>query len=84
MGQLYTGKVYLHYFTKSRQQQQRILFNEHIMKIKSFSNRIAMLTGKGTIIIFDIDTTSKNEDKQLDNADLIELKANSEDQVTAF
>ena len=57
MGQIYTGKTCLHYFTyKKRELKSKTNIDEHIVSMKAIGNRLALLTGRGTVIIFDFDT----------------------------
>jgi hypothetical protein len=53
VGQKYTGRSILHYI-KNKKLNYQVTINEHIMDLKSVSNKVGMLTGKGTILIADM------------------------------
>lgn len=44
---------------QNRKVLQRITVAEHLYRLKSIGNRVAALTGKGTGIIFNIDTNNR-------------------------
>jgi len=55
VGATYTGKSQLLYF-QNRKLLYKVVVNHHIMSLKAVANRVALLTGRGTIFIADFDT----------------------------
>lgn len=59
MGQIYKGKTLLSIFSQKKL-SYRVIINQHIVSMKSVSNRVAALTGKGNIIIFSLPMKSQS------------------------
>ena len=62
LGQIYAGKSSLS-FISNKKLIYRININEHIMLLKSIGNRVAALTGKGTVLVLNFPTN--HSDMQL-------------------
>ena len=54
------------------------------MSLKAVANRVALLTGRGTLFIADFDTSPAKYNEPLDMSNCPVLKANYDDQITAF
>lgn len=54
------------------------------MALKAIGNRVAILTGRGTIYIADFDTSPNKYSEPIDLSYSPVLKANYDDQITAF
>jgi hypothetical protein len=54
MGKIYRGKSILYYFS-DKKLQYKININDHIITMKSISNKVGILTGRMTIIMLDIE-----------------------------
>jgi hypothetical protein len=64
MGQIYKGRSVLHYF-RNKKLQYRVNVDEHIVAMKSVNNRTALQTGRGTVLIVDLETNLQNMGGQL-------------------
>lgn len=77
VGQIYTGKSTLYYFSDQKM-QYRINVSDHIVTMSAISNRVGVLTGRGTVLVFDLDASLKNvEDRSLNVHNSLEIKANA-------
>jgi aspartate-semialdehyde dehydrogenase len=85
VGQIYTGKSAVYYFN-NKKMQCKINVSDHVVAMRSICNRVGVLTGRGTVLVFDLETVSaKNvEEKILNVHNSLEIKANAEDQITVL
>jgi hypothetical protein len=58
LGQIYNGKSILS-FISNKKILHRISVNEHLHLLKSIGNKVAALTGKGTVIIINIEANHR-------------------------
>lgn len=64
MGQIYTGKSSLYYFN-NKKMQCKINVSDHVVVMSSIKNRVGVLTGRGTVLVFDLETAAaKNGDER--------------------
>lgn len=55
------------------------------MSLKAIRNRVGLLTGRGTILCFDLETTSRDkEDRNINVHNSLEIKPHPEDSITVF
>jgi hypothetical protein len=82
MGSIYKGKSYLHYVC-DKKVQYRVNIPEHIVALKAISNRLAILTGRGTVQIIDLDSSKGFSDRIFDiPTQPLEIVLDDNDQIT--
>jgi hypothetical protein len=85
VGQIYTGRSLLHYI-KNKKIHYQIAINEHVVALKAVSNRVGILTGRGTILVADLEVRPpKNaSDRPFELHDSHEIKPSPHDQIAVF
>lgn len=63
----------------------RISVSEHLHVLKSIGNKVAALTGKGTVIIINMETYSQEGDMQsYEYREMQEVQIEEDDQITTL